>query len=835
MEYLRKPLTMMTMRLFHAAKESYPEDNVIICPFTVTSVVTMLYYAAEDSPAGRQMEHILKFADLMDGRADKRAVLMAFRDATRTLTKISSKAVESDSHSLAREFHMAVNNRVFIKRNTLLNPDFLETIKKNLKIEFEHINFDEEADADLSKLEKWLKEKLKANFNEILTDDLVDHSYTGPRMVIASEAHFRAGWEIPFDRKQTVLSPFFTIHGKYRDVETMNMTGKFAFYEDTKLKLIELPYFRNEVSLVLTLPVKRGGLDEMMIGLSKDQYANMHSKKRMKMVKLSLPKLRFHTTYLLKNLLTQVGFKEIFNEEAVLSQMTSESVFRVSEGIHKCAFQVDEDGTFATDGTSAGTDQNTGKNTTAVSTPPPSLCGPDKSSNPPGTTDFNANHPFLLAVRHNPQLQLDFQAEKINRPTDMEHLRKPMATMAMKLFQAAKDTYPEDNIMICPFTVTSIVTMLYYAAEGTIAGKQIENILKFAELMDGRADLRAVLMAFRDATKTLTKNADKVLEDGQTSVAREFHMVLGNRVFVQRDSHLSPEFLDTIQKNLKIEFENINFDDAAEADLTKLERWLKEKIKSKFGEILTDDLVDKNYNGPRMVIASAAHFRAAWEIPFDRTLTTKSPFYTTAGKYRDVEMMHLTGKFPFYEESGVKMIEMPYFRNEVSLILTLPVKHCGLEDMTKSMKTDLFVGMHMQKRMKMIKVSLPKFRFHSTYNIKALLTQVGIKEVFNKEAVLNHMTTDSVFRVSEGIHKCAMQLDEDGTFATDKTTAGTNQNEGKDTTALKTPAASGLSSDRKSSAASSGSDEFNANHPFLMAVRHNRTGVLLFSGRINMP
>ncbi|OQV14115.1 hypothetical protein BV898_11690 [Hypsibius exemplaris] len=75
MEYLRKPLTMMTMRLFHAAKESYPEDNVIICPFTVTSVVTMLYYAAEDSPAGRQMEHILKFADLMDGRADKRAVL----------------------------------------------------------------------------------------------------------------------------------------------------------------------------------------------------------------------------------------------------------------------------------------------------------------------------------------------------------------------------------------------------------------------------------------------------------------------------------------------------------------------------------------------------------------------------------------------------------------------------------------------------------------------------------------------------------------------------------------------------------------------------------------
>ncbi|OQV14109.1 putative Heterochromatin-associated protein MENT [Hypsibius exemplaris] len=340
----------------------------------------------------------------------------------------------------------------------------------------------------------------------------------------------------------------------------------------------------------------------------------------------------------------------------------------------------------------------------------------------------------------------------------MEHLRKPLSVMAMKLFEAAAESCPTDNIIISPFTVTSIVTMLYYASEDTHAGRQIENILKYSEMMDGRADSRAVLMAFREAVRVLTKNSAKEVEEENFSVAHEFRMVLGNRVFLQRDSHINPEFLEMIQKNLRIEFENVNFDEDADAGLTEIERWLKEKIQARFKVSVPSDLVDHEYTGPRMVIASAAHFRAGWEVPFDKALTKRVPFYTMEGKTYDVDMMHLTGKFPYYTEDkiGLKMVELPYFRNEVSLILTLPTstKPGALDEMTKKLRdSNVYVEMHMQKRMKMVSVAVPKFRFSSTFNIKRLLTLVGIREVFHDDVTLARMTTDEIFRCSEGVHK----------------------------------------------------------------------------------
>ncbi len=64
---------------------------------------------------------------------------------------------------------------------------------------------------------------------------------------------------------------------------------------------------------------------------------------------------------------------------------------------------MDEDGTFATEEASAATDHNVGKDS-AVSTPPTSLTGKigtEKSTLPPGTEEFTADGPFLMAVRHN--------------------------------------------------------------------------------------------------------------------------------------------------------------------------------------------------------------------------------------------------------------------------------------------------------------------------------------------------------------------------------------------------------------------------------------------------
>ncbi|OQV14112.1 hypothetical protein BV898_11687 [Hypsibius exemplaris] len=80
----------------------------------------------------------------------------------------------------------------------------------------------------------------------------------------------------------------------------------------------------------------------------------------------------------------------------------------------------------------------------------------------------------------------------------------------------------------------------------------------------------------------------------------------------------------------------------------------------------------------------------------------------------------------------------------------------------------------------------------------------------------------------------SLKIDEDGTFATEPTTVGANQNAGKPNTTPRSAPSSTDSGDKKASP-SPGVEDFNANHPFLLAVRHNRSGVFLFSGRIMSP
>ncbi|OQV14114.1 hypothetical protein BV898_11689 [Hypsibius exemplaris] len=152
--------------------------------------------------------------------------------------------------------------------------------------------------------------------------------------------------------------------------------------------------------------------------------------------------------------------------------------------------------------------------------------------------------------------------------------------------------------MICPFTVTFDRHDVVLRRGGTIAGKRLEYFSSLAELMMVRRTYGPSLMAFRDATKHLTKNADKVLGDGDLGRA------------------LSPALPIFVLLG-------------------------KYRLTGRYHEV--------------------------------------HRLYTHRWKYRDVEMMHLTGKFPF-RGIGRKVIEMPYFRNESEPHIGLcPVKHCGLE------------------------------------------------------------------------------------------------------------------------------------------------------------
>ncbi len=102
---------------------------------------------------------------------------------------------------------------------------------------------------------------------------------------------------------------------------------------------------------------------------------------RQQEVQVSLPRFKMEETYDMKSLLISMGMEDVFDELKVnLSGMSPNNDLVVSKVVHKAFVEVNEEGTEAAAGTGVVM-------TTKCKRIP---------------LVFNADHPFLFFIRHNP-------------------------------------------------------------------------------------------------------------------------------------------------------------------------------------------------------------------------------------------------------------------------------------------------------------------------------------------------------------------------------------------------------------------------------------------------
>ncbi len=104
---------------------------------------------------------------------------------------------------------------------------------------------------------------------------------------------------------------------------------------------------------------------------------------RQQEVRVSLPRFKMEETYDMKSLLVSMGMEDVFDEQKVnLSGMSPNNDLVVSKVVHKAFVEVNEVGTEAA---------------AATGVVMMVMCG---SLSIPQV--FNADHPFLFFIRHNP-------------------------------------------------------------------------------------------------------------------------------------------------------------------------------------------------------------------------------------------------------------------------------------------------------------------------------------------------------------------------------------------------------------------------------------------------
>jgi len=238
-----------------------------------------------------------------------------------------------------------------------------------------------------------------------------------------------------------------------------------------------------------------------------------------------------------------------------------------------------------------------------------------------------------------------------------------------------------------------------------------------------------------------------------------------------------------------------------------IDRWIEEQTKGKIKDLLAGGALDSD---TRLVLTNAIYFKGDWASKFKKEHTKDAPFKLSAGKSVQTPMMNQTEKFGYAETEDLQVLRMPYVGGELSMVIFLPKKLDGLAAVEKSLgKTGLDALLKSLDRQK-VGVFLPKFKMTSMFDLSKVLPAMGMRDVFDvKKADFSRMDGRKGLYISAAVHKAFVDVNEEGAEAAAATFFAVRWN-------LAHPV-------------------FRADHPFLFLIRHEKTGVILFMGRVMNP
>ena len=163
--------------------------------------------------------------------------------------------------------------------------------------------------------------------------------------------------------------------------------------------------------------------------------------------------------------------------------------------------------------------------------------------------------------------------------------------------------------------------------------------------------------------------------------------------------------------------------------------------------------------------------------------------------------------------SGLKMIELPYRGGDSSMLILLPDDKDGLAKLEATLTLDQLVGWFPSMQATGLNLILPKFTFTSKLDLVGDLKDLGLNRPFVfGDADFSGMDGGKDLFISQAIQKAFIEVNEEGTKA-----------------AAVTEVAVMLG------AAPPPPITFRADHPFLYFIRDNKTGTILFMGRVVDP
>jgi serpin B len=347
----------------------------------------------------------------------------------------------------------------------------------------------------------------------------------------------------------------------------------------------------------------------------------------------------------------------------------------------------------------------------------------------------------------------------------------------------------QENVFFSPYSITNAFLILYEGARDT-SQNEIRTVFHFASDDQTR----------RIYSYQIISDLDKLSPNYILSIANAF--------WISDKFPILNEYKEVTEKYYSAKTQKLDFITRQEESRSTINSWVEEKTNAKIKDLLPPGSINEM---TRAVITNAIYFLGNWTVQFDEKITKEDDFKTSE-KIVKTPMMNTLQNFNYGSTDDLQILQMSYKGDNLSMLVLLPNDN-DLNSLEKKLSV---VNLnewkdHMIK--KQVNVYLPKLKIETKYMLNENLIKMGMPSVFDPElADLSGIDGQKNLYVTDVFHKAFVEINEKGTEAA---------------------AATGITVSITS--AGPQPETFRADHPFIFLIQDDRTGLILFLGKVVDP
>jgi serine protease inhibitor len=337
------------------------------------------------------------------------------------------------------------------------------------------------------------------------------------------------------------------------------------------------------------------------------------------------------------------------------------------------------------------------------------------------------------------------------------------------------------NVFLSPLSILLALAMTYNGALGDTSLAMAEALqfsgFELEQLNHGFSDLMA--SAF---------NADEKVD-----------VNIANSIWYRLGFKAKEDFIERNKSYYGSEVQELNFDDPQAADT--INRWIDGATKGKIKKMIAT--IPPNIF---MYLINAIYFKGDWTHQFSEDKTRDEEFSLESGATKQVPMMHLEEQFLHGRGDNLGMLRLPYGREKFAMYILLPDEGEDLEEIIAELDEQSWDKLKSELETRVVALTMPRYKVEYEKRLNDVLSIMGMNIAFGSQADFSGI--DPGLFISEVRHKAVIEVNEQGSEA-----------------AAVTIVAMGKS-------APPPRVEFIVNRPFLFTIADDRTGSILFMGKV---